>query len=174
MAKAIYRQPDSLWMLIARTGNVSQALQATSDLVIAGQRAHALQARLEADLAKLQAENLPLHVERDERPEYFQSARMTALVRETLAQTGLPARRLELEITESGKLDTVTGFERGANLFEKVLDHVLGLTLVETNSLEQKIGQFGLGQCHINSRIKFCATASATQFSSKFTRHPLQ
>ena len=56
MAKAIYRQPDSLWMLIARTGNVSQALQATSDLVIAGQRAHALQARLEADLLKLQAE----------------------------------------------------------------------------------------------------------------------
>jgi murein DD-endopeptidase MepM/ murein hydrolase activator NlpD len=40
MAKAIYRQPDSLWMLIARTGNVSQALQAT----------------LEADLAKLQAD----------------------------------------------------------------------------------------------------------------------
>jgi hypothetical protein len=35
-------------------------------------------------LAKLQAENLPLHVERDERPEYFQSACMTALVRETL------------------------------------------------------------------------------------------
>jgi murein DD-endopeptidase MepM/ murein hydrolase activator NlpD len=56
MAKAIYRQPDSLWMLIARTGNVSQALQATSDLVIAGQRAHALQARLEADLVKLQAD----------------------------------------------------------------------------------------------------------------------
>jgi murein DD-endopeptidase MepM/ murein hydrolase activator NlpD len=56
MAKAIYRQPDSLWMLIARTGNVSQALQATSDLVIAGQRAHALQARLEADLLKLQAD----------------------------------------------------------------------------------------------------------------------
>jgi murein DD-endopeptidase MepM/ murein hydrolase activator NlpD len=56
MARAIYRQPDSLWLLIARTGNVSQALQATSDLVIAGQRAHALQARLEADLVKLQAE----------------------------------------------------------------------------------------------------------------------
>lgn len=56
MAKAIYRQPDSLWILIARTGNVSQALQATSDLVLAGQRAHALQARLEADLLKLQAD----------------------------------------------------------------------------------------------------------------------
>ncbi len=56
MARAMYRQPDSLWMLIARTGNVSQALQATSDLVVAGQRAHALQARLEADMLKLQAE----------------------------------------------------------------------------------------------------------------------
>src|ERR1700681_2600267 len=35
-------------------------------------------------LAKLQAEKLPLHIERDDRPEYFQSARTTALVRETL------------------------------------------------------------------------------------------
>jgi murein DD-endopeptidase MepM/ murein hydrolase activator NlpD len=56
MARAIYRQPDSLWMLIARTGSLSQALQATSDMVVAGQRAHALQARLEADLIKLQAD----------------------------------------------------------------------------------------------------------------------
>ena len=54
MSRAIYRQPDSLWMLVARTGNLHEALQATADLVVAGQRAHALQARLEADLAKLQ------------------------------------------------------------------------------------------------------------------------
>ena len=56
MAKALYRQPDSIWILIARSGNVSQALQATSDAVVAGQRAHALQSRLEADLIKLQAD----------------------------------------------------------------------------------------------------------------------
>jgi murein DD-endopeptidase MepM/ murein hydrolase activator NlpD len=56
MARAIYRQPDSLWMLIARTGSLHEALQATSDMVVAGQRAHALQARLEADLLKLQAD----------------------------------------------------------------------------------------------------------------------
>jgi murein DD-endopeptidase MepM/ murein hydrolase activator NlpD len=56
MARALYRQPDSVWMLIARTGNLREALQATSDMVVAGQRAHALQARLEADLAKLQAD----------------------------------------------------------------------------------------------------------------------
>jgi murein DD-endopeptidase MepM/ murein hydrolase activator NlpD len=54
MARAIYRQPDSWWMLVARTGNLHDALRATSDLVVAGQRAHALQARLEADLMKLQ------------------------------------------------------------------------------------------------------------------------
>ena len=56
MSVAIYRQPDSLWMLVARTGNLREALQATSDMVVAGQRAHALQARLEADLVKLQAD----------------------------------------------------------------------------------------------------------------------
>jgi murein DD-endopeptidase MepM/ murein hydrolase activator NlpD len=56
MAKAIYRQPTSLWLLVARTGNLHDALQATADLVIAGQRAHALQARLEADLLKLQTD----------------------------------------------------------------------------------------------------------------------
>jgi len=54
MSRAIYRQPDSFWILIARTGNLREALVATADAVIAGQRAHALQNRLEADLVKLQ------------------------------------------------------------------------------------------------------------------------
>lgn len=56
LARAIYRQPDSFWLLLARTGNLHDALMATSDLVVAGQHAHALQAKLEADLATLQAE----------------------------------------------------------------------------------------------------------------------
>ncbi len=56
LARDIYRQPDSLWILIARTGNLHEALIATADAVVAGQRAHALQVRLEADLAKLQAD----------------------------------------------------------------------------------------------------------------------
>lgn len=56
MTRAIYRQPDSFWLLIARTGNLHEALMATADAVVAGQRAHALQVRLEADLAKLQAD----------------------------------------------------------------------------------------------------------------------
>jgi murein DD-endopeptidase MepM/ murein hydrolase activator NlpD len=56
MARAIYRQPDSIWVLIARTGNLQQALLATSDMVVAGQHAHALQVKLEADLKKLEAD----------------------------------------------------------------------------------------------------------------------
>lgn len=56
MSRAIYRQPGSFWLLIARTGNLHEALIATADAVVAGQRAHALQTRLEADLAKLQAD----------------------------------------------------------------------------------------------------------------------
>jgi murein DD-endopeptidase MepM/ murein hydrolase activator NlpD len=56
MARAIGREPSSFWLLIARTGNLRDALTATADLVVAGQRAHALQAKLEVDLAKLQAD----------------------------------------------------------------------------------------------------------------------
>src|SRR5256886_17449392 len=51
LTRAIYRQPDSFWLLIARTGNLHEALMATADAVVAGQRAHTLQAKLEADLA---------------------------------------------------------------------------------------------------------------------------
>jgi murein DD-endopeptidase MepM/ murein hydrolase activator NlpD len=56
MSRAIYRQPNSFWLLIARSGSLQEALIATSDAVVAGQRAHALQTRLEADLAKLQSD----------------------------------------------------------------------------------------------------------------------
>lgn len=54
VARAAYRQPKSLLEVIARAGNLKEALLSTIDLVVAGDRAHALQARLEADLAKLQ------------------------------------------------------------------------------------------------------------------------
>ena len=56
MARAAYRQPKSLLEIIARAGSLRQALVSTIDLVVAGDRAHALQARLEADLLKLQAD----------------------------------------------------------------------------------------------------------------------
>lgn len=56
LARAIYREPESLWLLIARTGDLKDALVATADVLVAGQRAHALQTRLETDLLKLQTD----------------------------------------------------------------------------------------------------------------------
>jgi len=56
LARDLYRQPDSFWLLVARTGNIHDAIQATADLVIAGQRAHAVESSLEADLARLQSD----------------------------------------------------------------------------------------------------------------------
>jgi murein DD-endopeptidase MepM/ murein hydrolase activator NlpD len=56
MARAAYRQPHSLLEVIARAGSLREALVSTADLVVAGDRAHALQSRLEADLIKLQSD----------------------------------------------------------------------------------------------------------------------
>ena len=56
MARAAYRQPRTLLEVIARAGNLREALVSTIDLVVAGDRAHALQSRLEADLMKLQSD----------------------------------------------------------------------------------------------------------------------
>jgi murein DD-endopeptidase MepM/ murein hydrolase activator NlpD len=56
MARAAYRQPRSLLQVIARAGSLREALVSTANLVVAGDRAHALQSRLEADLLKLQSD----------------------------------------------------------------------------------------------------------------------
>lgn len=54
MSREIYREPASLFILIARSGNLHEALVVTADAVVAGQRAHALQDKLQADLNRLQ------------------------------------------------------------------------------------------------------------------------
>jgi murein DD-endopeptidase MepM/ murein hydrolase activator NlpD len=56
LARAISRQPDSILVQVARAGNLHDALVAAADMIVAGQRAHALEAQLEADLAKQQAD----------------------------------------------------------------------------------------------------------------------
>jgi len=56
VARAAYRQPKTLLEVIARSGNLREALVSTIDLVVAGDRAHTLQTKLEADLIKLQAD----------------------------------------------------------------------------------------------------------------------
>jgi murein DD-endopeptidase MepM/ murein hydrolase activator NlpD len=56
VARAAYRQPKTLLEVIARSGGLREALVSTIDLVVAGDRAHALQTKLEADMLKLQAD----------------------------------------------------------------------------------------------------------------------
>ncbi len=56
LVRAIYRSPTSFLDIVASSGNLADALTATADMVVAGQRAHALQEKLTADLATVQAD----------------------------------------------------------------------------------------------------------------------
>jgi murein DD-endopeptidase MepM/ murein hydrolase activator NlpD len=56
LARAMYRQPANFLDILASSGNLGDALAATADLIVAGQRAHALQERLKSDLDKVQAD----------------------------------------------------------------------------------------------------------------------
>jgi len=56
MARAAYRQPKSLLEVIARAGSLREALISTFDLMVAGDHAHVVQSKLQADIMKLQAD----------------------------------------------------------------------------------------------------------------------
>jgi murein DD-endopeptidase MepM/ murein hydrolase activator NlpD len=56
LARSMYRRPSNWLVVLARAKSVQDALVESADLIVAGQRAHALQARLEADLAKLNSD----------------------------------------------------------------------------------------------------------------------
>lgn len=56
LARALYRRPESLPLLLAKGGSLRDALQLAADLMIAGERAHGLQTRLEDDLGQLAAD----------------------------------------------------------------------------------------------------------------------
>jgi murein DD-endopeptidase MepM/ murein hydrolase activator NlpD len=55
LARSLYRRPSNWLVLLAGAKDVHQALLQGADTIIAGRRAHALQLRLESDLAKLKA-----------------------------------------------------------------------------------------------------------------------
>jgi murein DD-endopeptidase MepM/ murein hydrolase activator NlpD len=56
LARSMYRRPTNWLVVLARAKSVQDALVETADLIVAGRRAHALQARLETDLAKLNSD----------------------------------------------------------------------------------------------------------------------
>src|SRR4051812_40876159 len=72
--------------------------------------------------------------------------------RDFLPRLGVPAGALrllaKLEIAEAGQLDAAAFLEGLADLLEEALDHVLGFALVETQLLEEQIGEFRFGERH--------------------------
>jgi len=54
----------------------------------------------------------------------------------------------ELEIAEARQLHAAAFLERGADLLEEALDHVLRFPLVEAELFEEEVGQFGFGERH--------------------------
>ena len=56
LARAMYQRPSSLLEIIATSGSVSDALSQTTDMLIAGERAHALEDKLKSDLQQAQAD----------------------------------------------------------------------------------------------------------------------
>jgi murein DD-endopeptidase MepM/ murein hydrolase activator NlpD len=66
LARAMYRRPSSFLDILASSGNLADALTATGDMVIAGQRAHALQERLRHDLDTLQSDRVARQLDLDD------------------------------------------------------------------------------------------------------------
>jgi murein DD-endopeptidase MepM/ murein hydrolase activator NlpD len=105
LARAIYRQPDSMLALIARAGNLHDMLVASTDMVVAGQRAHAVQASLEADLAKQQADRTARLADLDR-----ENGVMAQLTASLTAMSTLISQQNEI----SSQLDALMGQLRAA------------------------------------------------------------
>jgi murein DD-endopeptidase MepM/ murein hydrolase activator NlpD len=89
LARAMYRRPASFLDIIASSGNVSDALTATADMIVAGQRARVLQDQLQSDQAKVQAD-------RGARQSDLDAENATlAEARAGLAQLGVTQARLD-------------------------------------------------------------------------------
>jgi murein DD-endopeptidase MepM/ murein hydrolase activator NlpD len=120
MSRALYRQPDSFWLLIARTGSLHDALIATADAVVAGQRAHALQVRLEADLTSLQADR---------------AARQADLDRETNTLDLLNANLGSLEEVMAAQSDVSSQLADLVTQIQDAKDHLRNQPPEVTNTL---------------------------------------
>jgi murein DD-endopeptidase MepM/ murein hydrolase activator NlpD len=66
LARAMYVRPATFLDIIASSGNLADVLTKTADLVIAGQRAHALQDRLQSDLASVQTDRAARQADLDQ------------------------------------------------------------------------------------------------------------
>ncbi len=122
LSRALYREPDSFWLMIARSGSLKDALVATADAVVAGQRAHALQDKLEADLAKLQSER---------------DARQTDLDRETNTRDLLVANLSSLQDVMAQQDDVSAQLTDVVGELQTAKTHLTNVSPDVTNNLAQ-------------------------------------
>jgi len=105
LARAMYRRPDSFLDILASSGNLADALASSADLVVAGQRAHALQEQLKADLEQVQADREARQTDLDEET--------AALVQVQSGVSDLAAIQTELAGL-AARLNTLIGKVRSA------------------------------------------------------------
>jgi murein DD-endopeptidase MepM/ murein hydrolase activator NlpD len=147
MARAIYRQPSSFWLLIARTGSIHEALQATTDMVVAGQRAHALQARLEADLKKLEADRTARMADLDR-----ENATKTQLMSSLSSLTDLMNQQSDITSQMGDLIAQIQAAQNG--LQDQAPDVTATLTVLlesQTQDLIQRSNQLAWTQAHVGA-----------------------
>jgi len=105
LARAMYQRPATLLDLLSRSGSVSDMLSQATDMLIAGDRAHALEDQLKSDLAKAQADRDARQADLDQ-----ENATLTQ-VQDGLAQ--LSGVQTELD-TLSGQMVVLLGKIRAA------------------------------------------------------------
>ena len=156
VSRAIYRQPDSFWLLIARSSNLHQALLATADAIVAGQRAHELQTRLEADLAKLQADLQARQndLDRENNTLDLLNANLSALEEVMSEQTDVSGQLSDLLSQLQSAKDTLT------NQSPSVTDDLAQLLESQMQDLVQRSyqtawtqAQVGVGLAMVNQKL---------------------
>jgi murein DD-endopeptidase MepM/ murein hydrolase activator NlpD len=108
LARALYQQPDSFLGVIANSGNLGDALASSADLVVAGQRAHALQERLKSDLDQVQADRAARQADLD------QVAATMAQVQSNVAQLAAVQAQLNGLVAQLSTLISKIGSAAGA------------------------------------------------------------
>jgi len=107
LARALARRPNSVLLVLARSRSIGDALRGGADLLVAGQRAHRLQVKLEADLAKLNRDR---------------QARQDDLDREVALQASLQTSLDDLSAQLSREQDVATTLDDLLSQFQSALD----------------------------------------------------
>ena len=119
-ARALARRPNSVVLVLARSRSLEDALRNGTELMVAGQRAHDVKVRLEADLAKLQADR---------------TARQDDLELETALEASLQSSLDALSGQIAREQDLAAALDDLLTQFQGALDGLTGQSAEDTQAL---------------------------------------